>query len=100
MSIEYKYTIIAVDAQARCMEVVYEAEGHQTMHIGARLPYEGESLESVIAMYSPVALWLDIAANVVTPEIGASGVITPPVPDPDQAVSAIAPVGVIPQAVL
>ena len=73
MSIQYTYKIVNVDEAARCMEVVYTSEGHQTMHIGARLPYEGESLESVIAMYSPVALWLEQAATVVVPNVGASG---------------------------
>ena len=77
MSIEYKYTIVKVDKSARCMEVIYEAAGHQTMHIGARLPFEGELLEDVIKMFAPVQMWLDMAAAVLVPEVGASGVIAP-----------------------
>ncbi len=80
MNIEYKYTIISVDAEARCMEVVYEAEGHKTMHIGARLPYEGEQLEDVIRMFSPVAYWLEQQAAVVVPTVGSTGVLAPVVP--------------------
>lgn len=75
MNIDYTYTIVSVDEASRCMEVVYSAEGHQTMHIGARLPFEGESLEAVIQMFSPVAHWIAAKAPVVVPQIGTSGVV-------------------------
>lgn len=81
MTITYTYNIIAVDEQTRCMEIVYAAEGHQTMHIGARLPYEGESLEAIVAMYAPIAYWNEQKMSVVPPAVGTSGVITPPPPD-------------------
>jgi hypothetical protein len=76
MSIEYTYEIIKVDEAARCMEVVYSAEGHQTMHIGARLPFEGENLESVINAFAPVPLWLELATPVVAPPVGLKGIIS------------------------
>jgi len=72
-NITYTYEIIAVNEAARCMEVVYSAEGHQTMHIGARLPFEGESLDDVIKMFAPVALWVEQATPVSVPSVGASG---------------------------
>lgn len=75
MSITYTYKIISVDEAARCMEVVYSAEGHQTMHIGARLPFKGEALEDVIQMFAPVAYWRDQKLTVVVPAIGVSGVL-------------------------
>lgn len=78
MDIEYKYTIASVDANARCMEVVYEAEGHQTMHIGARLPFEGESLEDVIQQFAPLAYWDEQQRPVVAPTVGTSGTLSPP----------------------
>lgn len=77
MSIEYTYTIINVDEVARCMEVVYSSEGNPTMHIGARLPYEGETLEEIIAMYAPVAHWDQLKLPVVVPVAGTQGVISP-----------------------
>jgi hypothetical protein len=80
MSIAYNYEIIAVDEQARCMEVVYTSEGRQTMHVGARLPYQGESLEAVIEMFSPVAYWLEQERAVLVPAVGTSGTIVPPEP--------------------
>lgn len=73
MSIEYKYEVVAVDQDARCMEVVYTSPGRQTMHIGARLPYVGETLDAVIKMYAPVAYWMEQAAQVQSVAVGASG---------------------------
>ena len=78
MSIAYTYEIVSVDQAARCMEVVYTSAGRQTMHIGARLPYEGEPLELVVDMYSPVRYWEEQEATVVVPAVGTSGTVTPP----------------------
>lgn len=75
MRITYTYEIIKVDAQARVMEVVYTSEGRQTMHIGARLPYVGETIESVVQMFSPVSYWREQEREVVVPAVGATGTI-------------------------
>ena len=77
MSITYTYTVVSVDEAARCMEVVYTAEGYPTQHIGARLPYEGEELESVIRMFSPVLYWEEQSKPVVAPSVGVSGTLAP-----------------------
>jgi hypothetical protein len=77
MSIQYTYEIVRVDEAARCMEVVYTAEGHQTMRIGARLPFVGETLESVIEGFAPVGHWEQQAMSVVVPEVGTTGTIAP-----------------------
>ena len=83
MSIEYTYEIASVDAQARCMEIVYTAAGYPTMRIGARLPYEGETLEAVVRMYAPVRYWEETTQPVVVPEVGTSGSLAPlPTPVP------------------
>lgn len=78
MTITYTYEIVSVDETARCMEVVYSSEGRKTMHIGARLPYDGESLEGVIEMYSPVLYWLEQERKVQIPQVGTTGTIFPP----------------------
>jgi len=78
MSIQYTYEVIKVDSAARCMEVVYSAAGHQTLHIGARLPFEGESLELVIQQYAPIEYWEAQKRPVIVPEVGAAGTVTPP----------------------
>jgi len=75
MSINYNYQVINVDVSARCMEIVYTAEGHPTQHIGARLPYENESLENVVRMFAPVAFWLELQQNTNPPSVGTSGEI-------------------------
>jgi hypothetical protein len=75
MSIQYTYEIVKVDEAARCMEVVYASEGRLTMHIGARLPFEGESLEAVIQMYAPIAYWREQERAVVAPPVGLIGTL-------------------------
>lgn len=84
-NIAYTYEIINVDAAARCMEIVYSSPGRQTMHIGARLPFVGESLESVVQMYSPVTFWREQEMAVVVPELGGGELQEPaasPAPEP------------------
>jgi hypothetical protein len=85
MSITYSYEVIAVNEQARCMEIVYTADGRQTMHIGARLPYEGETLEQIVRMYEPVRYWEEQQLAVVVPQVGVTGTLAPlPPPEPIQ----------------
>lgn len=81
MSISFKYTILSVDEAARCMEVLYESEGHQSMHIGARLPFEGEELEDVIRQFAPVPFWIAAKTPVLVPVVGQSATLAPPVLD-------------------
>ena len=88
MSIEYTYEIVNVDESARCMEVVYSASSHQTMHIGARLPFEGESLEDVIKAFAPVPLWLELARPVQVPMVGVQGTVAPD-PEPEPTVQSV-----------
>jgi hypothetical protein len=76
MSVNYSYKILSVDEAARCMEVLYTSEGRQPMHIGARLPFVGESLETVIEQFAPVPYWLALEAPVALPTIGATGTIS------------------------
>ena len=85
MSITYSYEIIVVNEAARCMEIVYTADGHQTMHIGARLPYQGETVEDIIRMYEPVRYWEEQQTPVVVPQVGLTGTLAPlPPPEPTQ----------------
>lgn len=88
MSITYTYEIIAVDEAARCMEVVYRADGHQTMHVGARLPFEGEELSFVIQMYAPVPYWEEQMKPVIVPSVGTTGELSsaPPIVELQSAI--------------
>jgi hypothetical protein len=90
--ITYTYEIVAVDGAARCMEIVYSSPGRQTYHIGARLPYDGETTEGIVRMYAPVANWREADIGVSLPQVGASGEIqdgvNPDDPvDPDELLS-------------
>jgi hypothetical protein len=62
------------------MEVVYTADGHQTMHVGMRLPFAGENLEDVIKLSAPIGFWMEQALSVTVPATGVTGVITIPTP--------------------
>jgi hypothetical protein len=85
--IEYTYNIISVDQAARCMEVVYSSPGRQTLHIGARLPYENETLDTILQMYAPIAHWLEAEQKTQAPPISSGSLVyTPPAePEPIQA---------------
>jgi hypothetical protein len=76
MNIDYTYEIVEVDAAAKCMVVVYSAEGHETMQIGAPLPFEGEELENVIRNYAPASLWVARVTPVTVPLVGTTGVLS------------------------
>lgn len=89
MSITYTYKVMSVNVQSKCMEIEYSAEGHPLMRISARMPWQNETLETIVQMYSPVAYWQEQIQPVLDVNVGTEGVITPPVieaPDPnDQA---------------
>lgn len=89
MSIAYNYKIINRNPQARAMEIVYTAPGRQTMHIGARMPYVGETDEQIVRMYEPVAYWLEQeTALAPVPEGDVEGSIAPPAAEPVTLTSA------------
>lgn len=82
MSIKYTYEIINVDEKARCMEIIYRSNGRKEMHISARLPWEGESLEAVIDSFSPVAYWQEQERPIQSVQVGKTGTIVPAVDIP------------------
>jgi hypothetical protein len=91
----YTYEIVAVDEAARCMEIVYTSEKYGVMHVGARLPFEGETVEQVVVMFAPVQEWRLRDLSVVAPEVGTSGQLidvdpasVPPPAEPDPLWSA------------
>lgn len=73
---QYTYEIVKVDEASRCMEIVYSADGHQTMHVSARLPFVGETLETIVDMHSPVPFWIEQAKSVQVPAVGVQGSIS------------------------
>lgn len=77
MSILYTYEIVNVDVPARCMEIVFSADGYETVHISGRLPFVGEMLEEVVHLYAPIRHWLDSKQEVEPPTVGTKGVMEP-----------------------
>jgi len=77
MTVQYSYEVISVDEAARCMEVKYTSEGRQTLHVGARLPFEGETLNDVIQMFAPIGYWEEQDRAVVAPDVGSIGSVDP-----------------------
>ena len=100
MSIEYTYEVVRVDEAGRCMEVVYTSEGNPTTHIGARLPYKGETVEAIVEMYAPVRCWEELKLPVLVPEIGVSGVIVTQPPQEQPTPEPTSSLGQIPSSVL
>lgn len=92
MSIEYTFEVVAVDIQAKSMEILYKSEGRQDMLIGTRLPYENETLEDIVRMYEPVSYWIQQDLNVIVPEVGTKGTITPTIEEPAQVINENGPV--------
>ena len=70
---------MSVDPEAKCMTVLYTADGYPDMLIGASLPWDGEPLLALVEMYAPIANWLNINRPVAVVEVGTTGVVTPPV---------------------
>ncbi len=83
MSITYSFKIVSADKPAKTMEVIYASEGRQTMHIGVRMPYEHESLNDVVAIFAPVAHWMEQDLVTKDVSVGSSGVITADVVRPN-----------------
>jgi hypothetical protein len=77
MDIIYDYEVFQVDAESRTMLVRYTAEGFDDHVVSMRIPYEGESLESVIRACSPVNYWISLTLPVVVPEVGVKGTVAP-----------------------
>jgi hypothetical protein len=83
MNITYSFEIASVDKPAKTMEVVYTSEGRQTMRIGARMPFEHESLNDVVAIFAPVTHWMEQDLVVKDVSVGSSGVVTVDVAKPN-----------------
>lgn len=70
-TIPYTYTIVGEGP--RSIDVEYSSPGHTTITIGVRKPRTGETLERVIAEFSPIMWWLEQAATFEPVEVGVQG---------------------------
>jgi hypothetical protein len=72
-TINYTYEITRVDPDAKAMDIVYTSPEHGTMLVGARMPWEGETLDGIVQMYAPVRYWVERTLAVAAVQEGASG---------------------------
>ncbi len=71
--LSYTYEIVNVSKEGRFMEVIYNVEGKEPITVGVRLPFEGESLETIIHMHSPVRYFIEQMTPVANVAIGTTG---------------------------
>lgn len=81
MNIEYTYKIINVDNGAKSMEIVYDSSIYGVLHVGARLPWKGETLENIVLMYNPTRYWLEQTMETASVEVNSQGTQQIDVPD-------------------
>jgi len=79
--ITYTYEIVSVSEDHRAMTILYTSPEHGTAMVGAPMPLEGETLDSIADMYSPVASWLTMGRAVLPVSVGDSGALSFEVPD-------------------
>lgn len=58
-TVDYTYEITRVDPEAKSMDIVYTSEQYGSITVGARMPWEGETVESVVRSFSPVRFWIE-----------------------------------------
>ena len=72
-TITYTYEITRVDPDAKAMDILYTSPEYGTMLVGARMPWEGETVDMIANMYSPVRYWVEQTLAVASVSVGAAG---------------------------
>lgn len=73
MTIPFTYTVVRVDSDARCMDVVFESPGRPSVTVGTRIPRKGENLDLVMESYAPIGYWGELDQDLEAPEVGSRG---------------------------
>ena len=74
MEIVYTYEIAKVDAESKTMEILYTSENRPQVLVGAKMPYEDESLEEIVKSYAPLHFWWEQGKTVKSIEVGTTGI--------------------------
>ena len=61
------------------MEIVYRNPTYGTLHVGARLPYENETVDQIVSMYAPIATWLEQDKKPIQVSVGLTGMSSEPI---------------------
>lgn len=86
--ITYTYEVTSVDEVHKAMTILYTSPEYGTVLVGAPMPMEGETLDGIAEMYSPVATWLTKDRAVLPVAVGATGSLEHELPT-EQAAPAI-----------
>lgn len=84
MKVEYTYSIINVDQDAKTMEIVYDSPVYGVLHVGARLPWEDETVEDIVRMYNPSLYWLERTRPTLNVTPGLTGSQSIGIDEPDE----------------
>jgi hypothetical protein len=78
MKVEYNYKIVKVDQENKIMEILYTPLNSNLTEclVGAKLPYVGESLESIVQSFAPLGTWAEQHYEYETVEEGVQGTMT------------------------
>ena len=69
------YKITEVYPDTKTMLIVYTSEQYGTLTMSARMPWEGETLDDIAAMYSPLRYWVEQTLAVAAVDVGATGTL-------------------------
>lgn len=75
MPLQFSYEITSVDVNAKCMMVLYTAEGKTPVSVGVKIPYKDENLEDTIISFCPVAYWESQEKTIQNIEQGTKGTL-------------------------
>ena len=67
------YEITSVNEAQRCMEVLFRATNQPDVLIGARMPFDGEDLTTLVSTFAPIGYWEDLSKQVTLITVGTTG---------------------------
>lgn len=76
----YTYKIKSVNIDNKTMEVEFSSPGKSTVVVWTALPLQNTSIDDFLQMYAPFGYWENEGVEYYIPELGKTGVFTPPNP--------------------
>lgn len=73
--ITYTYEIVRVDSQNKAMDIQYTSPQYGSILVGARMPWEGETVEDIVRAFEPVRYWVEQTLNVAPVTAGLNGTV-------------------------
>lgn len=73
--ITYTYEIVRVDPASKAMDIRYTSPQYGSVLVGARMPWEGETVEDIVRNFEPVRYWIEQTLGVVPVFAGQAGTV-------------------------